>query len=816
MKDSLFEVKSLIARMYKIDGRDVYTDMLNEDRASKQSDKARKVIKSVFGDAYNWNDEFEESGKSIINVFEEFLRQKIGIKSKSHPESKVSYEFEPGIARICYGELNLNPYNSNAYWKLIGGFKKVMEIISETCPEKYDENLNWCPFSHFFDEYKDIFKEFFVDYDNRIKNSLKNYKCGKYTINQIDTYVESMEYGVYFNSDEKNQWCITEAVNMFRSYSESYRNKIYFCLAEGFETIEPTKGEGYPYDKYGMSMICVIINSKGDPVAITLRWNHNVGSPGDKAFNLSKTIFTEETGIDFDSVFTPYTNDEIKILTGCEKETNGSITEDDYYSLLKNGVIPGDENDDFNNGFSIVYRHNESIYFDVDDGCWYYNDATDSPDFDWDKNSEDDCMEADLSVESYVYIIDKISRKIIGVTNNPEKTIANWGTGGFAFKGYDKTTKEHKLFLSATGKWVGGPICLIRNIYHYVLAVEASGAFRVYNMDTGKLVSEELFIRQDCLFYISKVYNNEKVLFLCRKDNAKLNEVEINLKDLLNMSSYFVIFNKGDRTILYLPESDKVHVFNCKYDELCKSVVLKGGREHFLCLKNSETGEFVNVMVNQDGTIDTSEKVKPKEDTELMRVLDKNRYIFRYTDGEFKGKCNIYDKANGKCEIDGNFVLSYSWDVFNGIIPAKIRDEYVLFNKQFTKIFDGGDYWPEVIFDNDRFCLVRFSDKNKCYTDTKIFSINDDKFLDCLVYDYDYIFGTGIVMVTLGGLREELFSLETGKILDRPDTVKDYKKWRLHRHSANTAKFYNDYESYIYGVDAGGYSNEPHAHYSFE
>lgn len=405
MKDFILEVKSLINRMEAIDCGYSSYNIINEDRASKQSDKSKKLIRRIFPDK-NLNACSTNNGKPYINIYEEFIREKFQIKSNGHPESPVSYEFEPGITRIAYTELFLDPITHSGFSRITEGFKNALAWISQNQEGKFDENLNgWC-LSDFVREYPNFFEEEIKSYIPLSNSGFKE-KQGKYRIVEINNFNDASEYCKYFTD---TTWCITQESSYFSTYSEKHSNKIYFCLMDNFENIKANTSDDYPYDEYGVSMISVIISPNGKPKYITLRWNHKLGAPGDRSFDLDVDKFSNFTGIDFYATFKPYTREEIDFYKKNESAC-GEIGDFDYYSLLKGGPISGyDGRDEISEKYYIVYYANESIYQD-EDGEWVYSDPVDSPDYD--EGDDKDIYYATLEDESVAYIIDNEKHKIV-------------------------------------------------------------------------------------------------------------------------------------------------------------------------------------------------------------------------------------------------------------------------------------------------------------------------------------------------------------------------------------------------------------------
>ena len=69
-------------------------------------------------------------------------------------------------------------------------------------------------------------------------------------------------------------WCITHEEDAWNDY-RNWNDRIYFCLNDGMATLEPVKGDLYPYDAYGLSLIAVQVGKDHRIAGITSRWNED-------------------------------------------------------------------------------------------------------------------------------------------------------------------------------------------------------------------------------------------------------------------------------------------------------------------------------------------------------------------------------------------------------------------------------------------------------------------------------------------------------------------------------------------------------------
>ena len=125
----------------------------------------------------------------------------------------------------------------------------------------------------------------------------------EYTIVKIHDYDESYKYGEYVS------WCVTHDEGMYNSYTHQGSGVFYFCLRNGFESLQPKEGENCPLDEYGLSMIAVSVNSNGSCNTITCRWNHD--NNGNDQIMTTKQL-SRVIGRNFYETFKPLTKQEIE------------------------------------------------------------------------------------------------------------------------------------------------------------------------------------------------------------------------------------------------------------------------------------------------------------------------------------------------------------------------------------------------------------------------------------------------------------------------------------------------------------------------
>ena len=273
--------------------------MLTEGKQSKNRNAAKNYIMQQLG-----------YSESVAMKFIGQLKVKI-------PSVRLQQEkFLLGVARLFIdGDLSVNDdfkcTNFNQTLKLIASDAHVNE---------YDNNLNGMS----ADELINRFKNLRVSELSKRKEvmGVKHYQQNReYTIVPINSYEEATKYAKY------NEWCVTYSEDMFDDKTCHGAGRFYFCLRNGFENVPKKVGPNAPLDAYGLSMIAVSITMEGEPNSITCRWNHDNGGSDSV---MDDEQLSELLGVNFYSVFKPYTREEL--------HAKGVVLFDEVQEMLDKGV----------------------------------------------------------------------------------------------------------------------------------------------------------------------------------------------------------------------------------------------------------------------------------------------------------------------------------------------------------------------------------------------------------------------------------------------------------------------------------------------
>ncbi len=287
-------------------------------------------------------------------------------------------KFTLGVTRMWYkGELQDNYRNDdlNIILNLMGPYMN-----------DYDRNLNNMTCRELIERFEPI------RYDKieaeKAEIDGMSLSDSDYDIVRIDSFEDARRYAKY------TEWCITQNINDYYDYSLDGYNQIYFCLRHSFENIPRKAGDNTPLDDYGLSMISVIVNEKGELDHCTTRWNHENGG-NDKV--MSAKEISQVVGVNFYNTFKPNGNWGIRLSKAFERLSNGESCYavfdfcyksniDDLYLVTFNGRYTFlksdgtylinewfDDCDDFRDGIAIVKKKGRYTYL-KSDGTYLINE----------------------------------------------------------------------------------------------------------------------------------------------------------------------------------------------------------------------------------------------------------------------------------------------------------------------------------------------------------------------------------------------------------------------------------------------------------
>ena len=249
--------------------------ILNENREGKNINLARRYVKSL---GYSQDD----ANRTVDKV-----------RSFIHNSRDYQCSYLVGATRLWmdngFGDMTDQQLNSPDVAKKLDTLSTLIMYAEKS--GGFDANLNGMSADQLYGK----FKEQIESDKEAIRNEVNRgeYKTNNdYTIEPIDTFEEASKYSMYCS------WCVTKDETHYEQYTKSGIYRFYFCLKNGFEKLPEEKGEGYPLDEYGNSMLAVLVRDDGSLESCTNRWNNEQHAYNEEG--LSKLF-----GVNFYETFKP-------------------------------------------------------------------------------------------------------------------------------------------------------------------------------------------------------------------------------------------------------------------------------------------------------------------------------------------------------------------------------------------------------------------------------------------------------------------------------------------------------------------------------
>ena len=256
--------------------------MILENRESKSRKQTENIIVSLFQNQLGnrlFQSATDDNGMPILTqrgdeqTMVQYLERRI--RATFFHNDYANIKFEPGIARIAYGELGMEGNEDQQSLHKLNG---ILKMLSQAHSDEYDANLNGMSFSDLDNRFGSDASDMSKEEQNRINNAEYN-NNSDYTIVKINSFEEAKPFYKYTNPNSR--WCLTHMENMFDIYTNHGNNTLYFAYKKGFENIKPIPQSNSPLDKYGLSLLSIIMSPDygdgGSLAYCTCRWNHDNG-----------------------------------------------------------------------------------------------------------------------------------------------------------------------------------------------------------------------------------------------------------------------------------------------------------------------------------------------------------------------------------------------------------------------------------------------------------------------------------------------------------------------------------------------------------
>lgn len=210
-------------------------------------------------------------------------------------------KFMLGLTRMY---LNYEFYNGDCIMQM----NSTIKLLASYHADEYDYNLNNEHAHTLIDRFSKIRVNKLTE--NKRKSLKKVFvKNDKYKIVRIVDAKAAANYKTF------TSWCVAHSEEAYKNYTCDGIGVFYFCVREGFEYEREEKGECFPLDRYGLSMIAVSVDVYGECNTITCRWNHKNGGT-DNVMTVDE--LEQLLGVNFYETFKPRPRTELVNILGKE------------------------------------------------------------------------------------------------------------------------------------------------------------------------------------------------------------------------------------------------------------------------------------------------------------------------------------------------------------------------------------------------------------------------------------------------------------------------------------------------------------------
>lgn len=251
--------------------------------------KARRAIRNILPvPPGGWDAPAQTpDGKPVIsqngNELSWNLKMEAAIRDEFFHSGDIAEKFEPGVARIAYQDLHLWPENVADFRQQhpaprtdrIPSLKAILRMLTGAHQDDFDGDLNGLPF--------DTLEQNYGTHKNRNSDEynegsgIEDTGESKYRIVHVKNFEESEQYANMFPNDS-TRWCICRSRQYWNQYTRKGQNTAYYLIAPDAEDIPAVPGENCPLDRYGLSMIGIMIDPEGGIDHCCCRWNYAHGA----------------------------------------------------------------------------------------------------------------------------------------------------------------------------------------------------------------------------------------------------------------------------------------------------------------------------------------------------------------------------------------------------------------------------------------------------------------------------------------------------------------------------------------------------------
>lgn len=244
--------------------------------------KTRRAIRNLLPEPPGgWDSPaMTEDGNEVIsqhgNVLTWAVCLETYIRETFFHDRNVADKFEPGIARIAYTEMGMWPEGvedyrgsaRNSREDLVPQIRSILRMFTGAHLDEIDFDLNGMTLDDLVTKFGNAGKTGEVD-DTEDTGSTD------YRVIHVESFEEARKFHDMFEGE--NRWCIVSDRDYWNRYTKRGKYTAYFLMSPDAENVPMEQGDGCPKDRYGKSLVGIMIGPDGSVEFCCVRWNHMNG-----------------------------------------------------------------------------------------------------------------------------------------------------------------------------------------------------------------------------------------------------------------------------------------------------------------------------------------------------------------------------------------------------------------------------------------------------------------------------------------------------------------------------------------------------------
>lgn len=280
--DDLLASKSLSSRAFAEAVSEAYAALFE---GLNPYQKTRRALRALLPEPpEGWDaPAVDDSGNQVVsrngNVLSWIVTLETYIRDTFFHDRGIADKFEPGVARIAYTDMGLWPEGVKDYRgtpvnsreEMVPQIRSILRMFTGAHLDEVDNDLNGLSLDELVSRYGSTGAAA-DDTDDTEDTGHTDYR-----VVRVDSFDDASEFYDYWDGAEHSRWCIVADRQYWNRYTRRGKYTAYFLVSPDAENIPPEPGPGAPKDRYGLSLVGIMIGPEGGVEFCCVRWNHAYG-----------------------------------------------------------------------------------------------------------------------------------------------------------------------------------------------------------------------------------------------------------------------------------------------------------------------------------------------------------------------------------------------------------------------------------------------------------------------------------------------------------------------------------------------------------